>query len=58
VFRILIGESTWRRPGDRFRTQRIGAAVLKGKREETEIYQVLGERREDPTVGKSEGEGR
>jgi len=41
--RILIGESTLRYLGHRFKTERIGEVNLKGKEEKTTVYRVLGE---------------
>jgi adenylate cyclase len=41
--RILIGESTLRYLDNRFKTERIGEAVLKGRDARILIYQVLGE---------------
>jgi adenylate cyclase len=42
--RILIGESTLRHLGDRFRTERIGEVALRGKEEKIIVYRVLGEK--------------
>jgi adenylate cyclase len=41
--RILIGESTLRYLGHRFKTERIGEVNLKGKEEKVTVYRVLGE---------------
>lgn len=40
--RILIGESTLRYVGARFRTERVGEVSLKGKDERITVYRVLG----------------
>jgi adenylate cyclase len=55
-FRILVGEPTWRRLGDRFCTAYIGASGLKGRSEEIEIYEVLGDEQGEPAAGSGEGE--
>ena len=40
--RILIGETTLSCLGDRFETEWVGAASLKGKEQKVEIYRVIG----------------
>jgi class 3 adenylate cyclase len=40
--RILIGQATFQHLGDRFRTQRMGEVMLKGKDEAIIIYRVIG----------------
>lgn len=41
--RILIGESTLRHLGSRFKTETIGEVDFKGKENKTTVYRVLGE---------------
>lgn len=41
--RILVGESTMRYLGNRFKTERIGEVELKGKEGKRAVYRVLGE---------------
>jgi adenylate cyclase len=41
-WRILIGEETRRQIGAAFEVEDLGAHALKGKREKTQIYRVLG----------------
>jgi adenylate cyclase len=52
--RILIGETTLVRLGDRFVTERVGDVSLKGKERTVGIYRVIGRRQADveaPTQG-------
>ncbi len=55
--RILIGESTLRRLGGRFRTECLGAHRLRGKDEPITIYRVLG-RADENRSGDAVREGR
>lgn len=54
-WRILVGEETQRRLGDRFDTRFVGSHVLAGKATATRIYRVLGE---DVPVRRELGERR
>ena len=40
--RVLIGDPTWRRLGDRFATRCLGDHILKGKSEAVTIHRVIG----------------
>lgn len=42
--RVLIGDPTWRRLGDRFATRCLGDHILKGKSEAVTIHRVIGRR--------------
>jgi adenylate cyclase len=41
-FRILVGEATFRRLGDRFRSEALGPRALPGRDEPVTIYRILG----------------
>jgi adenylate cyclase len=40
--RILIGEATLSRLGQRFLTERVGQVSLKGKEEKIHVYRIVG----------------
>jgi adenylate cyclase len=48
--RILIGEATLGRLGQRFLTERVGEVLLKGKEEKISVYRVVGQAME-PSIG-------
>jgi adenylate cyclase len=48
--RILIGESTLRCLGSKFKTQLVGEASLKGKEEKITIYHILGQENDNSNI--------